>query len=285
MDRPLLKPGSSGPAVQELKKLLNQLLRPSAGLTVDNDSFGKNTFTAVERFQREQRLKVDGLVGPDTWKALLKLAGGGASGVPHDPGKPVSDGVINPEPRAPTKDELKIIHADAKLAEQYMLKARVVLSKLKERPSIWPEFRESFVGPGETVSPSGASFEITGNHLKMAAHAVSRYNQMLAAVRGTVEYAVQDSEMKTKRKWAYAYAQYGGYISFSKKRYLEQLRNNQVKRAGIMVHELAHFAWDADHAAVGVAKSGKSIDFFNVTWPEGLNGADRYEEYAVRVGS
>lgn len=58
---PVLKLGSKGTAVQELQKLLKI---PADGI------FGKNTKTAVQLFQAEHRLDVDGIVGPYTWDAL-----------------------------------------------------------------------------------------------------------------------------------------------------------------------------------------------------------------------
>jgi hypothetical protein len=64
--RPLLKTGSSGAAVRELQQLLNSL-----GFTCAVDGgFGPNTTSAVERFQEAHGLRVDGKVGPDTWRAL-----------------------------------------------------------------------------------------------------------------------------------------------------------------------------------------------------------------------
>jgi hypothetical protein len=53
--------------VRELRRALN-----SEGLSVDADGlFGRDTEAAVKRFQREQGLDDDGVVGPLTWAALL----------------------------------------------------------------------------------------------------------------------------------------------------------------------------------------------------------------------
>ena len=65
--QPLLVRGSRGSAVERLQRLLNEL---GAGLAVDG-IFGSNTEDAVENFQKEISLKVDGKVGPETWGALL----------------------------------------------------------------------------------------------------------------------------------------------------------------------------------------------------------------------
>ncbi len=56
-------------AVKELQALLNQ-----DGLSLDVDGlFGRDTESAVKRFQREQGLDEDGIVGPLTWAALLGI--------------------------------------------------------------------------------------------------------------------------------------------------------------------------------------------------------------------
>jgi len=42
--------------------------------------FGQNTEAAVRRYQAQQRLAVDGIVGPNTWQRILSGLGGGSSG-------------------------------------------------------------------------------------------------------------------------------------------------------------------------------------------------------------
>lgn len=59
--RPVLRQGSTGPAVRTLQELL--------GVTVDGD-FGPLTDRAVRDFQQANGLTVDGVVGPATWAAL-----------------------------------------------------------------------------------------------------------------------------------------------------------------------------------------------------------------------
>ena len=58
-----LKLGSKGKAVREVQTLLGDLAQ------VDGD-FGPCTRISVRDFQRKAGLKVDGIVGPDTWAAL-----------------------------------------------------------------------------------------------------------------------------------------------------------------------------------------------------------------------
>jgi V8-like Glu-specific endopeptidase len=76
--RPTLRRGSQGPAVTELQTRLNTWLMrtPSAGLPliIVDGAFGSKTDGAVRAFQRAMNLQVDGVVGPQTWGALLSLS-------------------------------------------------------------------------------------------------------------------------------------------------------------------------------------------------------------------
>lgn len=61
-----LKEGNTGPAVVTLQKAL-----AAAGFPTSSDgSFGPNTLTQVEAFQKAKGLVADGVVGPATWAAL-----------------------------------------------------------------------------------------------------------------------------------------------------------------------------------------------------------------------
>jgi len=68
---PTLVEGDTGPAVKTLQTRLNVW---GANLTVDGD-FGALTLAAVKAFQTEQKLTVDGIVGPQTWAALNQNPG------------------------------------------------------------------------------------------------------------------------------------------------------------------------------------------------------------------
>lgn len=75
--RTTLRRGSSGSDVEALQKLL------AAAGVYDGTSTGKfdaKTLTAVRRFQRNNRLIVDGIVGARTWSALLDSNGTTTSG-------------------------------------------------------------------------------------------------------------------------------------------------------------------------------------------------------------
>lgn len=64
---PTLQRDSAGPDVEYLQTILRTI-----GYALSIDSiFGARTQWGVEKFQKESGLKVDGIVGPLTWKALL----------------------------------------------------------------------------------------------------------------------------------------------------------------------------------------------------------------------
>lgn len=68
-DMDTLKRGLRGAQVRTLQRLLNSVI--DAGLEVDGD-FGYLTHDAVRRYQSSRGLEVDGVVGVNTWKRLLK---------------------------------------------------------------------------------------------------------------------------------------------------------------------------------------------------------------------
>jgi len=63
--RPTLRQGSSGDTVKELQRLLK---------VKADGKFGPQTHASVVAFQRANGLKADGVVGRETWTALLKPA-------------------------------------------------------------------------------------------------------------------------------------------------------------------------------------------------------------------
>ena len=66
----MLKKGSKGKEVTELQDRLNQFSQ--ARLVVDGQ-YGEHTVAAVEAFQEENGLLVDGIVGPQTWGLLREV--------------------------------------------------------------------------------------------------------------------------------------------------------------------------------------------------------------------
>jgi D-alanyl-D-alanine carboxypeptidase (penicillin-binding protein 5/6) len=65
----VLKSGASGFMVQALQRTLNARLKPSPKITVDGE-FGPETEVAVKRFQKEQGLKITGVVDSAMWPKL-----------------------------------------------------------------------------------------------------------------------------------------------------------------------------------------------------------------------
>ncbi|MGI6069455.1 MAG: GH25 family lysozyme [Blautia sp.] len=69
---PLLAEGSRGTVVKLLQERLGEHFR--IGVTGGYDGiFGPGTKAAVMEFQKQKRLAIDGIVGPDTWRGLLGL--------------------------------------------------------------------------------------------------------------------------------------------------------------------------------------------------------------------
>ena len=63
-----LHKGNAGAAVLELQRALNI---SGASVSIDEDGvYGRQTKNAVKEFQRQRRLKIDGIVGPETLAAL-----------------------------------------------------------------------------------------------------------------------------------------------------------------------------------------------------------------------
>lgn len=65
----VLKSGANGFLVQALQRTLNARLKPSPKITTDGE-FGPETVTAVKRFQKEQGLKITGIVDAAMWPKL-----------------------------------------------------------------------------------------------------------------------------------------------------------------------------------------------------------------------
>lgn len=63
--------GDEGPEILDIQRRLRDLSLP-VGDTEPDGRFGSATHTAVQAFQAERSLRVDGLVGPDTWGQLVE---------------------------------------------------------------------------------------------------------------------------------------------------------------------------------------------------------------------
>jgi hypothetical protein len=76
-DWPVVRQGQTGEAVRTVQYLLRQ--QGNAGLTVDGD-FGAKTLAAVKAFQTAKGLGADGIVGAQTWAALVLTLQQGSTG-------------------------------------------------------------------------------------------------------------------------------------------------------------------------------------------------------------
>lgn len=74
----LIRQGMSGSEVARVQSYLNALASsvPGSGSVAVDGIFGAATKRAVETFQRSAGLTADGIVGPDTWNALIAAYNG-----------------------------------------------------------------------------------------------------------------------------------------------------------------------------------------------------------------
>ena len=68
-----IRKGSAGVTVRQLQTLLIQFGYKLPIYGIDS-KFGEETKTAVINYQRDNRLEVDGIVGPQTWGRLLGVS-------------------------------------------------------------------------------------------------------------------------------------------------------------------------------------------------------------------
>lgn len=127
---PLLKIGSRGSEVQRLQRLLNLHLDDKQ-LKVDG-VFGPKTRAAVIEFQKDERLKPDGLVGRDTWFSLISAGTQDASWKAKPPVKETR--VV----ATPTTTATK------KTVDQWTLSERFEYVLEHTGPYLWPDLRAQF---------------------------------------------------------------------------------------------------------------------------------------------
>ena len=120
---PLLREGDQGHPVRTVQQLLRARNHP---VTVDG-IFGLKTEAAVRGVQQDKHLSVDGIVGPDTWSALIVTVERGSRGdavrgvqeefqfrnLSGDPTRgPQIDGIFGPETEAAVRGFQKALHTD-----------------------------------------------------------------------------------------------------------------------------------------------------------------------------
>jgi murein L,D-transpeptidase YcbB/YkuD len=118
---PLVRRGDKAHPVPSLQYLLR-----ARGhiVTVDGD-FGPKTEAAVRAYQKEKNLAVDGIVGPQTWRALVITARRGDQGdavravqeefqyrnLSGDPSKGLQvDGIFGPKTETAVRDWQQLLH-------------------------------------------------------------------------------------------------------------------------------------------------------------------------------
>ena len=120
---PLVRKGDQNHPVKTLQYLLR-----ARGHTVTVDGiFGPRTDAAVRAFQQQKGLAVDGIVGPNTWGALIITVKKGSQGdavrgvqeefqfrnLSGDPGTGLAvDGIFGPKTDAAVRDFQNALHQD-----------------------------------------------------------------------------------------------------------------------------------------------------------------------------
>lgn len=120
--RPMLQKGARGKYVVEAQDRLMQILARSIPGGADG-IFGSNTEMAVREVQAQFGLRVDGIIGKDTWTLLLGqetlIGSGSGTPPPSTPPAPPSqnDGdIIVGDPNAPPAKDNRILFAGLAVA-------------------------------------------------------------------------------------------------------------------------------------------------------------------------
>lgn len=113
--QPNLRRGAAGPSVKALQQLLTD-----AGVYTGplNGKFNLETSLAVRQFQRTSRLMVDGIVGRNTWAALVK---GGTTQQALDPtfnNSPFTNGSLTNNADKPVSNNRTLIQASLKIGDR-----------------------------------------------------------------------------------------------------------------------------------------------------------------------
>ena len=100
---PLIKRGSNNEYVKKAQQILIKL-GYNVGPYKDDGDFGSGTYSAVVKFQRDNGLEADGIVGKNTWAVLLKKEKE-LSSKPHEEKPPVAEEKPPVEPAPAPEDE------------------------------------------------------------------------------------------------------------------------------------------------------------------------------------
>jgi uncharacterized YkwD family protein len=84
----LISMGATGDAVRQMQRYLNILANtyPSIPRLSEDGIFGNATRNAVAAFQQQFGLSADGIIGPNTWNAIVQAVNSGSGGPGQGPG-------------------------------------------------------------------------------------------------------------------------------------------------------------------------------------------------------
>jgi peptidoglycan hydrolase-like protein with peptidoglycan-binding domain len=227
-NRPELKYGSSGDDVKELQRTLNA---HGYNLTVDG-VWGDNTDAAVRKYQKQNGLTVDGIVGANTWGSLI----GGNKTTPTTPTEPKSysgidmskydsgyqksDDVIAAEKKKTEMENAVNNYGDFKYSDQSTLDE--VMNKILNREqfsydlngdALYQQYKDKYIQQGKMAMQDtmGQAAAMTGGYGNSYAASVGNqaYQAQLNNLNDIVPELYQMAYDKYNQEGQELYNQYG----------------------------------------------------------------------------
>lgn len=227
-NRPELKYGSSGDDVKELQRTLN-----AHGYSLDVDGvWGDNTDAAVRKYQKQNGLTVDGIVGTNTWGSLL----GGNKTTPTTPTEPKSysdidlskydsgyqksDDIIAAEKKKTDMENAVNNYGDFKYSDQSTLDE--VMNKILNREqfsydlngdALYQQYKDKYIQQGKMAMQDtmGQAAAMTGGYGNSYAASVGNqaYQAQLNNLNDIVPELYQMAYDKYNQEGQELYNQYG----------------------------------------------------------------------------
>ena len=138
-----LKKGSKGTDVKHLQTFLNWCIK--AGLKVDG-SYGSKTKAAVKRFQKQYKLKQDGIFGPKSKAKALSIVNA------HKP-KPI--------PAPPSTNAQKIVAKAKEYAWPYGTTSKTIAYKTGYAKAVYRTALKKFMGKSAKISQTDCGYFVS----------------------------------------------------------------------------------------------------------------------------